>query len=166
MQGSVCVNERCGYRQKGEHRNCPRCGWLMLDGPLPQPGSIAPPPRVLDVKAIAASAGAAAVLFVGAIGLVAGSFATSDPTAHASTTTVAHAAPAATTAPAHEAAPPVAPAATSTPAPIATPAAVAAAAPASVAKKATATKAPAKKTTVAKKKAPAKKTVKKTVARR
>lgn len=159
MQGSVCVNERCGYRQKGEHRNCPRCGWLMLDGPLPAPGSIAPPPRVLDAKAVGATIAAAAVLFIGAIGLAAGALSTSDPTAHA--------APAAST---HAAALPPSTPMTEAPAPIATPApaAVAAAAPASVATK-TVAKAPAKapaKKTVAKKKAPAKKTASKKVARR
>lgn len=143
--GSVCVNVRCGFREKSERRDCPKCGWLMLDGPLPATGSIAPPPKVRNVTQIAAVAGAAVVLFLGSIGMVAGSYASSDPVAanHA----VAEVAPAIE---------PIAAAPVATPAPVvvaATPEKPAAAPKAAVAKAVAKKKTPAKaaKKTVVKK---------------
>ena len=149
--GSVCVNGRCGFREKSECRDCPKCGWLMLDGPLPETGSIAPPPKIRNPMQIAAVAGAGFVLFLGAIGMLAGSWASADPVAAAKSHAVA-AAPAPVI---EQIAAPVA-----TPAPVVAVAAPVPAAKASVAKavakKPVAKKAAAKKT-VAKKKTPAKK---------
>lgn len=140
--GSVCVNGRCGFREKSQRRDCPRCGWLMLDGPLPKAGSIAAPPRHRSFRSFVPMLAGGALLFTGAIGMAAGSWASADPTAAAS----AHGAPASAAAEAPAAAP--APVVAETPA------------PAKVASK------PAAKKTVAKKTASKKKTAKNKPARK
>lgn len=153
--GSVCVNGRCGFREKSERRDCPKCGWLMLDGPLPATGSIAPPPRHLSFANFAPAIAGGVVIFFGAIGMTAASWASADPVA------------------AHAPAPVVASVEPAPAAPITTPAPVAAAAPEPVKALAAAAK-PAAKRAAAKpvakksaaKKKTAKKVTKKTVARR
>ncbi len=72
---SVCVS--CNYRQEGQHRNCPKCGWMMIDGPLPNPGSIRVPRKPFSWKRFANAAAAPALCagvmgFLGIVSAIAG----------------------------------------------------------------------------------------------
>lgn len=162
--GSVCVNGRCGFREKSERRDCPKCGWLMLDGPLPATGSMTPPPRHFTFRTFAPAIAGGVVIFFGAIGMTAASWGSADPVA-------SHAAPAPASEVANVEPAPVEPIATLAPAVDAAapePAKVLAASAKPAVKKAAAK--PVAKKSVAKKSATkkpaAKKSTKKTVARR
>ena len=78
---AVCVS--CGFRENGNRRSCPRCGWLMLEGGLPQPGSVTVPRRPRSLRRIAVVT-AMGVLFTGGFGGMAiASLSATDPVAHA-----------------------------------------------------------------------------------
>ena len=64
---SVCV--KCNAREKGFFRTCPKCRWLMLDGPLPPVGSILLPRKPLGWQGVAVIAGSAFVLFFGGVAM-------------------------------------------------------------------------------------------------